>query len=305
VTITRNVAGVTSSRSVTSSPILTGRQSPQPQVTVSQIDDDLDALQMRGERLARSRSTLPLACRPRRIELGLERAESGLDFVEGKGLLVGIELLGAPRRPAGADGQSGAHWLSYLVPDFRPSLTAPTDKTTKSKPAVTAFHVKTRFKLNWSSQGDAISHRPITASQILDVVIADTESRISEIPIATAFHDAAASIRIGSAAWRSTQGEIRIQTTRIARRGSDHRRCVTTLASLILRGNLTQNLVMMTWQYFDVSQVMDKNPTGEQGCSRGLGRRRTTRHCDRAAQDRMTSPGSRASGMRSEKWAQK
>jgi hypothetical protein len=166
--------------------------------------------------------------------------------------------------------------------DLCPSLTAPTDNTTKSKPAITAFHVKTRFKLNWSSQGDAISHRPITASQILNV-IADTESRISKIPIARAFHDAAASIRIGFVAWRSTQGEIKIQTTRIARRGSDHPRCMTTFASLMLRGNLTQNLVMVASQYFDVSQAADKNPTGEQECGRGLRRRYATEHCDSTA----------------------
>ena len=58
------------------------------------LDDDLDALQMRRERLARSRSALPLACRLCRLKFGLDRAEPGLNLVEGKGLLLGIELLG-------------------------------------------------------------------------------------------------------------------------------------------------------------------------------------------------------------------
>jgi hypothetical protein len=59
------------------------------------LDDDLDPLQMRRECLARSRSTLPLACRLCRLELGRDRAQPGLDLVEGEGLLVGVELLGA------------------------------------------------------------------------------------------------------------------------------------------------------------------------------------------------------------------
>ena len=59
------------------------------------LDDDLDPLQMRRECLARSRSTLPLACRLCRLELGLDRAEPGLDLLEGEGLLVGVELLGS------------------------------------------------------------------------------------------------------------------------------------------------------------------------------------------------------------------
>jgi hypothetical protein len=178
---------------------------------------------------------LPLSCRPRRLEIGLKRLEPV--WTPSKAMTCwSASSFSEPRCPACASGQSGAHWLSYLVPDFCPSLTAIRDRTTKSKPAIAAFHVKTRFKLNWSSQGDAICHRPITASQILDVVVADTESRISEIPIARAFHDAAASIRIGSIAWRSTQGEIRIQTTRIAGRASDHRRCVTPLHLVDTKG---------------------------------------------------------------------
>jgi hypothetical protein len=59
------------------------------------LDDDLDPFQMRRERLARSRGAAPLACRFRRLELGLDRAEPGLHLLEGEGLLVGIELLGA------------------------------------------------------------------------------------------------------------------------------------------------------------------------------------------------------------------
>lgn len=60
------------------------------------LDDDLDALQMRRERLARAARTSQLACRPCRLEFGLDRAKPGLDLVEGEGLLVGIELLGTP-----------------------------------------------------------------------------------------------------------------------------------------------------------------------------------------------------------------
>ncbi|MER8731129.1 hypothetical protein NKH28_14960 [Mesorhizobium sp. M1227] len=58
------------------------------------LDDDLDPLQVRRERLARSRSTSRLACRSCGLELGLNRAEPGLDF-EGEGLLGTFELLGA------------------------------------------------------------------------------------------------------------------------------------------------------------------------------------------------------------------
>ncbi|MER8436229.1 hypothetical protein NKH11_06390 [Mesorhizobium sp. M1393] len=64
------------------------------------LDDDLDPLQMRRERLARSRSTSRLACRSCGLELGLNRAEPGLDFVEGEGLLVPFELLGAATEAA-------------------------------------------------------------------------------------------------------------------------------------------------------------------------------------------------------------
>lgn len=63
------------------------------------LDDDLDPLQMRPERLARSRSTSRLACRSCGLELGLNRAEPGLDF-EGEGLLGTFELLGAATEAA-------------------------------------------------------------------------------------------------------------------------------------------------------------------------------------------------------------
>ncbi len=58
------------------------------------FDDGLNALEMRRDCLARSRSTSPLACRSR-LQFSLVRAEPGLDLVEGEGLLVGIELLEA------------------------------------------------------------------------------------------------------------------------------------------------------------------------------------------------------------------
>ena len=58
------------------------------------LDDDLDTLQMRRERLARAARASPLAYRPCRLEFGFDRAKPGLDLVEGEGLLVGIELLG-------------------------------------------------------------------------------------------------------------------------------------------------------------------------------------------------------------------
>src|SRR5690606_38673880 len=60
------------------------------------LDDDLHALKMRRERLARTSFALPaLASRPGRSEFGLDHAKTGLDLVEGEGLLVAVELLGA------------------------------------------------------------------------------------------------------------------------------------------------------------------------------------------------------------------
>ena len=101
VTITRNFAGVTSSRSETSSPILHGLAvaADAERGNGLRLDDDLDPLQMRRECLARPRRATALACRFRRFKLGLDRAEPGLNLVEGKGLLIGIELLGAAAEP--------------------------------------------------------------------------------------------------------------------------------------------------------------------------------------------------------------
>ena len=84
VRITRNVASVTSSRSET-----VFAYPDRPAVAAAtgnglRLDDDLDALQMRGH-TARCRSPAGLAA----------SKSAGLDFVEGNDLLVGIELLGA------------------------------------------------------------------------------------------------------------------------------------------------------------------------------------------------------------------
>jgi len=50
---------------------------------------------MRRERLARPPGAAPVVRRPGRVELGLDRAQPGLDLLEGEGLLVGVELFGA------------------------------------------------------------------------------------------------------------------------------------------------------------------------------------------------------------------
>jgi hypothetical protein len=96
VTITRNFAGVTSR------PFRDFLADPDRLAVAAGagdglwLDNDLHALQMGRERLARTCFALPpLACRPGRRELGLDHAKIGLNLVEGEGLLVAFEFLGA------------------------------------------------------------------------------------------------------------------------------------------------------------------------------------------------------------------
>jgi hypothetical protein len=99
VTITRNFAGVTSRRSLTSSPILTFSSPSQPGRNLG-LDHHLDALKMGSKALARSRWPEALGPCLALVQFRPDGRKPGLDLVEDEGLLLLIqrvepELLGA------------------------------------------------------------------------------------------------------------------------------------------------------------------------------------------------------------------
>ena len=100
VTITRNCAGITSSRSATSSPIRCIAPWQHGQVVLVRLDHHLFPRQVLGQRPAIDTALLPARRLPRRVgllRLGLALGDRLFEVLEGELQLIGMgRLLGAP-----------------------------------------------------------------------------------------------------------------------------------------------------------------------------------------------------------------